>query len=339
MKAVKSSLGGALDRPDPRCRFYLFHGRDESQSRAHGDRLLAGLGGAAKSVIAGASLKDDPASLADEASAISLFGEPRGLWIEPAGEDIVAAVEALFAAPAVESPVIAIGCALRKSSGLLKLAEAHPLALAHASYELEGRDAEQMVVEIARGHGLRAAPGVAARIAAAAGNDRAIVAQELAKFALYLDAAPERPTELGHDALDAVGADMAEGDLMRLSDLALGGDLASLADALARLSSGGTEGISVVRALQRRLLMLAPMRARVERGERPDAVMTSLGKSLFWKDKPLLTKLLSSWDAKGLATAAERAGKLERDLMLTPVPVTAALGEELTAIARAARRR
>ncbi|WP_310469241.1 DNA polymerase III subunit delta [Sphingomonas sp.] len=339
MKAAKGSLAGALDRPDAKCRFYLFYGPDDSQSRGHGERLLAGLGGAAKAVIAAAALKSDPAALADEASAISLFGEPRALWIDPAGEDILAAVEALFAAPAVESPVVAIGGALRKSSALLKLAEAHPLALAHASYELEGRDAEQMVVEIARGHGLRCAPGVAARIAGAAGNDRAIVAQELAKLALYKDAAPERPGELGHDALDAVGADMAEGDVTRLSDLALGGDLAALADELARLSSGGTEAIPVVRAVQRRLLMLAPMRARVESGERPDAVMTSLGKSLFWKDKPLLTRLLASWDAKGLATVAERAGKLERDLMLTPAPVTAALGEELTAIARAARRR
>ena len=339
MKAAKGSIGGALDRPDPKCRFYLFYGPDESQSRAHGDRLLAGLGGAAKAAIAGATLKADPAALAGEAGAISLFGEPRALWIEPAGEEIVAAVEALFAAPAVESPVIAIGPALRKTSALLKLAEAHPLALAHVSYELDGRDAEQMVVEIARGVGLRLAPGVAARIAAAAGNDRAIVGQELAKLALYLDAAPERPAELGHDALDAVGADMAEGDFLRLSDLALGGDLAALADELARLSSAGTEAIPVVRALQRRLLMLAPMRAKVERGERPDAVMTSLGKSLFWKDKPVLAKLLASWDAAGLATAFERAGKLERDFMLTPAPVTAALGEELTAIARAARRR
>ena len=33
------------------------------------------------------------------------------------------------------------------------------------------------------------------------------------------------------------------------------------------------------------LLMLAPVRARIERGETADAVMTSMGKALFWKDK------------------------------------------------------
>ena len=43
MKSAKNSLGGALDRPDPAIRFYLFYGQDEGQSRAHGERLLKGL--------------------------------------------------------------------------------------------------------------------------------------------------------------------------------------------------------------------------------------------------------------------------------------------------------
>jgi DNA polymerase-3 subunit delta len=93
----------------------------------------------------------------------------------------------------------------------------------------------------------------------------------------------------------------------------------------------------VVRSLQRRLLMLAPLRARVERGERLDAVMTSMGKSLFFKDQAKVRRMLSRWNADGLATAAERAGKLERSLMFTSAPDREALGEELLAIARKAR--
>jgi DNA polymerase-3 subunit delta len=229
---------------------------------------------------------------------------------------------------------------LRKTSALLKLAEAHPQALAHASYIPEGQDAERMVIEVGRAHGLRIAASVAARVADACGNDQAIVGQEVAKLALYVGASPESPKELDHDAVDAVGADVPEGDFLRLADLALAGELGELSEELARLSSGGTEAIPVIRALQRRLLMLAPMRARVEAGERSGAVMTSLGKSLFWKDKPLLEKLLMTWDARGLETVSERAGKLERQLMRGDAPPPAeALGEELAAIARRAVRR
>jgi DNA polymerase-3 subunit delta len=337
VKASKSSIGRSVDQPAAGIRFYLFHGPDDAQSRGLGQRLLEALG-ASKFVVASNAVKADPALLADEAGAMSLFGGPRAIWVEPAGEDIAAGVAALLEANAAESPVVAIAGALRKGSALLKLAEAAPEALAFAAYPPEGADAERMVIDVGRRYGLKLGAPVAVRIAASSGNDQAIVAQELQKLALYLDASPQSPKELDHDAIDAVGADLHEGDAARLADLALSGELAELADELAR-APAGLEAIPVVRALQRRLLMLAPARARMERGESRDAVMTSMGRALFWKDKPLIGKLLSQWDAKGLATASERAGKLERDLIFSAAPGPQALGEELLAIARAARRR
>jgi DNA polymerase-3 subunit delta len=67
--------------------------------------------------------------------------------------------------------------------------------------------------------------------------------------------------------------------------------------------------------------------------------MTSLGKSLFWKDKPVIARMLSSWDAERLARVSERTGNLERSLMFSPAPERESLGEELIAIALQARRR
>ena len=338
MKATRQSIGRAVDQPNPQVRFFLFYGPDEAQSRALAQRLLRSLG-AAKFSITGASVKSDPATLTDEAGAMSLFGEPRAIWIEPAGDEITAGVEALLGAASVESPVVAIAGALRKTSALLKLAEASQQALAFAAYMPEGHDAERMVAEVGRAFGLKVSPTVAARIADAAANDQALASQELQKLALYLDASPQAPKELDHDAIDAVGTDTAEGDVMRLADLALSGEVDALADELTRLPSGGADGIPVVRSLQRRLIMLAPARARIERGESPDAVMTSLGKSLFWKDKAIVGRMLSQWDAARLAKVADRAGKLERSLMFSAAPQQEALGEELLAIAREARRR
>jgi DNA polymerase-3 subunit delta len=49
--------------------------------------------------------------------------------------------------------------------------------------------------------------------------------------------------------------------------------------------------------------------------------------------------MLAQWDAERLAKVAERAGRLERGLMFSPAPGQEALGEELLAIAREARRR
>ena len=336
MKLNKGSIGRAVDQPSNDVRFYLFHGQDESQSRALAARLLESLG-ATKFIVPAGSVKSDPASLVDEASALSLFGGKRVIWIEPATKDIEEGVGALLEAPAIESPVVGIAGALTKASALLKMAEASPSCVAYASYAPEGQDAERMVIDLGRRFGLKISPPVAMRVADAANNDQAVAAQELQKLALYVGASPEAPKELDQDAVDDVGADNSEGDFMRLADLALGGEIGELSDGLSRLPAGGSEAIPVVRSLQRRLLMLAPLRARVERGERVDAVLTSMGRALFFKDKARVQRMLSKWSADDLATVAERAGKLERSLIFTPAPDREALGEELLTIARKAR--
>ena len=339
MKAAKGSLGGALERPDPAIRFYLFYGPDEAGSRALAIRLLKGLGDAERFIVLPHAVKSDPASLADEAGAMALFGGRRALWIEPAGEEILDGVTALLEASASENAVVALAGPLRKTSGLLKLAEAHPGALAHCSYVPEGRDMERVVIDLAQAVGLRVMPDLAQRLAAAANSNQAIAAQELEKFALFLGADAARPRDLDHATVDALGADAAESHLMRLGDLALAGRMDDLLEELSRVPHGGSEAIPVLRALQRRLLMLAPLRARIERGERVDGVMASIGKALFWRDKPLVQRLLNTWSAERLAAAAVRVATLERQLMLAGVSGEAALGETLVAMARAAGRR
>ena len=338
MKAQRGSILRSVAEPDRAIRFYLFHGPDDAGSRGLAERLLKALG-AEKFAIASLAVKADPALLAAEAGAISMFGDKRLIWVDPAGEEIAEGVEALFNAPAVESPVVAIAGALRKTSALLKLAEAHGAALSHASYAPEGRDAALLVIEIGRAEGLRVDQGVASRIAAACNANQAILAHELAKFALYLDAAPDRPQELTHDVVDLLGADSGEGDMMRLGDLALSGHANALFEELDRVALTNSEAIPVIRALQRRLLQLAGLRAQVEQGKSVDAVMTSMGKALFWKDKGLMQQLLSGWSAERLAAMFERTAALEKAILFSDEPPVAALEEELVTIARAAQRR
>ena len=138
VKVSKSSIGRAVDQPAAGVRFYLFHGPDDAQSRALGQRLTEALA-ASRFVLSGSAVKADPALLADEAGAMNLFGGTRVVWVEPAGDEIAAGVEALLEANAAESPVVAIAGALRKTSALLKLAEAAPDAVAFAAYPPEGR--------------------------------------------------------------------------------------------------------------------------------------------------------------------------------------------------------
>jgi DNA polymerase-3 subunit delta len=336
VRATRTNIDRLVDQPPPDVRFYLFYGPDEAQSRALAQRLQTSLAASRELLVAGA-LKDEPGALLHAANERSLFGGARLLWIEPAGEAIAEAAEALIAASEVESATVAIAGALPKSSKLLKLAEASPAACAYVSYVPEGPEAARMVSDLGRRFGLKVSAPVAARLADMCANDQAIATRELEKLALYVDASPHTPKELPDEAIDAVGVDSSEGAFLRVADMALSGDIGSLAEELSHLPPGNSEAIVIVRSLQRRLLALAPARARVERGERPDAVMTAMGKALFWKDKPAFGRMLQKWSADDLATVAERAGRLERDIMLSPAPAVEALGEELFAIARKAR--
>jgi len=336
VKASKGTVGRSVDQPDAKIRFYLFYGPDEAQARALAERLAQALG-ATRVSVAAAALKDEPGALLHEANAMDMFGGPRAIVVEGAGDSMVDAADMLLSAPPAESVVIAIGGGLTKSSKLVKLAEGHGDALSYAAYLPEGSDAARMVSDVGRRVGLKMGPEIAGRIAGMCGNDQAIVTQELSKFALYLDASPHTPKELTDEPIEAVGVDSSESAFLRLADMALAGDLRRLANELQQLGGGSSEAIPIVRSMQRRLMMLAPIRARVERGERPDAVMTSLGKALFWKDKDVVGRMLAKWSAEDLAVIGERIGKVERGLMLSPAPEREALGEELLAIARKAR--
>lgn len=333
MKLVGARAGAALDRPDPAIRLFLFTGSDSSASRLLAQRLMNSLA-AEKVATTGAQLKSDPRWLADEAASLSMFGGKRLLWIEPAGEDIVPAVQALLELPVAEAPALAIvSSSLKKESGLKKLADPHPAILHINSEPLTAREQAAALVELASAEGLRLTPALAERVAEEANGDLLLARLELQKFALFLDAAPETPRELDEAVLDALGIDQAETDNSRPGDLALSGDLPALADELVLLESGGIDAIPVVRALQRRLLMLAPLRARIESGQRMDSVMSSV-----WRDKAVVSRVLPRWTAQRLSDAFIRVQQLERDLLMRPVPGRAALGEMLMQFARAARR-
>ena len=337
MKANKGQIERALRSPGPETRFFLLYGPDEAGSRAL--MKMMGPPDAERVELSGAELKGDPARLADEAAAISLFGGPRVVIVEPAGDEVLAAVEALIEAPAAGNPVAIVAGALKPASKMLKLALAAPSAMAFASYVPDPRDTPKLVMELAREQGLEVRPDIARRIADAAGGNRAVIAQELAKLALFLDAAPDRPQRLEADAVDAVGAASDEGDLGRLVDCVLGGDAAGLGAELARLHAIGVEGISLVRpALLRRLALLARLRAEVEQGSNVGAVMASSGKALFWKEKDVVAAQLSRWRSDLIAKSMSRVMEVQRLVMSSGGPGTVAIDEELFAICRQAAR-
>lgn len=337
MKANLNQVRAALDAVNPDIRLYLLHGPDEAGAADLATRLARAMGPDAERVdLDGAALRGDPARLADEAASISLFGGRRYIRIAGVGEESLAALTTLLETETAGNPVVAIAPSVKTSAKIVKLAQGSPRAMALACYVPDGADAERIAVGIAREHGLRPAAGVARRIAEASGGDRAIMAREIEKLALYLDSAPDRPAELDDAALDAVGADLGDAGMNAAIDAAIDGRVADLGVELARLESAGTSSIPVLRGLVRRLMSLAEMRADVEAGSSIDETVKR--HRVFFKEEASTRRALRLWTAAALDNAIDRARRAERGQMASDSAGQVLADDAFTTIARIAAR-
>ncbi len=313
MKANRQQIERALDAPASEIRIYLLYGPDEAGSAALAKRLERAMGDGAERIdLDGATLKGDPARLADEAAAFSMFGDKRWVRISGAGEESVAAIEALLEAPQAGNPVIAVSGAIKASSRLAKLCLDHPAAMAFASYVPDEREAAQIAVALGRERGVRIATDLARRIADIAANDRALMAGEIEKIALYLDAAPERPAEASGEILDLVSAETLEADVGPIVNAVLGGDVDALHHALGALAAGATPLAAATRPLLTRAMLIAQIQAEFERTGSMDRAMESAGKAIFWKDKGDVQRQVRAWPADTVARLVHRLLAAER---------------------------
>ena len=254
MKANETQIGRALDAPDTSWKLALLYGPDEAGSRALADRLSAAMGVDAERVdLDGAGLKEDPARLSDEATAITMFGGAR--WIRVTGGDETArAVQALLDAPA-GCPVVVVAGNLPKTSALLKLTLDHAHTLAFASWKPEGGKADAIAIQIGRTMGVRLSSDAARLLAEATAGDRALMMRELEKMALYVDASPDRPRPVERVDIEAVGAAVDVREAWDVVDALFDGKVAELAQEIS--GDAAADVIPGLRAIDRRALMLA----------------------------------------------------------------------------------
>ncbi|MGJ3628780.1 hypothetical protein AB5I41_21210 [Sphingomonas sp. MMS24-JH45] len=141
-----------------------------------------------------------------------------------------------------------IAPAVKASGKLVKAALDLDRAMVFACYAPSDRDAATIAVELARDSGVRLSAGAAQRIVRAAEGDRAVMAREVEKLALYLDAASERPVDADEAAVAAIGADLNEGEVGAIVEAVVAGDRRQVVEVLRRLSGPDASPIPVLRA-------------------------------------------------------------------------------------------
>ncbi|NJM50269.1 MAG: hypothetical protein HC843_04755 [Sphingomonadales bacterium] len=227
---------------------------------------------------------------------------------------------------------------MKKTSKLRKLAEGSKQALTLICYPPGEGQAAANISAMAAEQGLRMDRALAMRIARYTGLDRKLAAMEVEKLALYHDASAENPVTVDVRAFGQLSAETAEENVQALVNHVLGGKLRPLAAELAANRQMGVDAVRIIRAVQRQVTMLAALRAKVESGTSPGAVIRA-APSIFYKEKDMVEAQLIRWPPGRLAGLNGHLIDIEQKLMAVKAELgVVIMEEELTKIARAAAR-
>ncbi len=309
MRVKPPEMARLLARPDPAIRLYLLFGPDESGVRALADGFAAAQPADSERIeLTAAQLKADPARLADEAAALSLFGGSRFVWVTlgDGGDEALAAVDALLAAPTAGNPVLILGGNISATSKFVKRIEGDGRTSSCICYEPNPAEMHEIIRGLARERGLTVDGESVRMLAGLTANDRALAARELDKLALYLDASPQTPRQLTPDAVAALGADTQEEDIGGLVNAMLGGDADRLMRMLAEAEMAGLSPIRLFRTLAARVDVLARLRPEVDRGTAASRAVDSAGRAVFFKEKAAVADQLARWRSPHLARLIHR---------------------------------
>ncbi len=334
-KLSERDLIGAIgQRAD--VRLFLLFGTDPSTIEDVARKLSAQMHNAERVDLEGAQIRSDPALLADEAASISLFGYQRYIRLRLVRDEGLAGIENMLESTDGGTPVIATTGNLTPTNKLRKLGQSHPAVMMLACYPPTQSEAIAHVSRLAEAAGLRMDRDLARRVAETTGFDRTLAANEIDKIALYCDAAPDRPATVTPDIVALLGAETLEEDISSLLGAVMGGNIKATSEEIGAARQLGLNEVHIVKALQRRVVQLAGLRAEVDHGTQVGPLVDRT-RSIFFKEQNAYKQALSLWSSAKLTRLNARLFALEQRLMTGGSELAGPmLANELLVIARAA---
>ena len=199
------------------------------------------------------ALTKDPGLLADEASAISMFGGKRVLWIDAGGRDLSVLIAGVADTLPPGTSIVVEADNLRKGTPLRVLFEGRSDSASIECYAPPPASIGQMVDAEARAAGVTIAPDVREHLVSVLMGEPATARMEIAKLLLY--AGPQGKLESAD--IDALAAGAGASPADALVDLALAGDLKGLERAVTHgLADPGDAALAAMRLAARVGLLL-----------------------------------------------------------------------------------
>jgi len=344
MKLSGRGLDALLQAPQLSKNLVLLYGPDQGLVRERG-KLLAGKCVAdlkdpfSVCEFTGPQVKADPASLFDAATALSLTGENRVIWVTSATDTLTAALKPIETSQVEAWPIIVEAGELTPRSSLRKFFETSKTAASIACYADEGRGLERVIGETLAAEGLRANPEAIACLCSMLGGDRLVIRGELEKLALYVKSKDGGPGSVtGEDVLACIG-DSSSTPLDNLVYAVADGNQAAVDAALSKAFAESLNAVAIIRAVQRHFHRLHLVNGQVERGATLDTAISALRPPVFFKRKDAFHRQAWIWPRERINTVLALATECETQCKSTGMPAEVLCQRALMRIAQAARRR
>ncbi|GAB4070180.1 DNA polymerase III subunit delta [Ancylobacter sonchi] len=340
MVAVRpGDVEATLSRIDPLRPVLLLFGPDTGLVRERARIFLAKAGEGSTDPfglvrIDGDDIAGDPGRLVDEAGTVALFGGRRVISVRAGSKNIVPAVEALLAMPALDAVVVIEAGDLKKGAPLRTSCESSPRANAVACYADSERDLARLIDTMTAGAGIAIDRDAREELMSLLGGDRLASRGEVEKLLLYVAG---EPRITARHVRDIVG-DASALALDEVVDNALAGLSAEAATAYRKALGEGMRGDVILGSVARAAQGLHLMRLGIEAGGSVERAIDGARPAIHFRRKPLVEKALRSWTAARLEKAL-----LAVDDALLAARRNALLGPELAErallqLAAAARR-
>jgi len=307
---VKLAAAAALrfvQAPDKATRAALFYGPNRALVREYAEAIAAhALAGTddpfAITRLAEDEIRKDKARLDEALTAQSLLGGPRLVWARLDGEsanDAVLPALAAIEAGAGAAYFLVEGGDLAGKGKLVAAFEAAKCAVAVACYEESEGERAAFLRALIDAERISMSADAREMFIAEAHADRAIMRGELEKIALFAHGLGREVEPADLAALSAVEAEAALDDA---TQAATSGQPARALDAIDRLETVG--GVSLIKALERRLLRLLEARTLVDSaGVSPADAGDRLKPRVFWKERDAFAGQVRLWTAPRLLDA------------------------------------
>ena len=337
-------------KPDPNVPACLIYGPDPGLVRERSNRIAAHELGELKDNfglvdLTEADLKNDPARLADEISAISMLSDGRVVRIQGGGETaarlltpILEAIEDGSLNP--EAKIIVEAGDLAARSKLRKLFEADKTAVALPCYADEGRNLESIIMGTLSEVHLDAEPPALAAMMDILGADRGLTRSELEKLKLLKGVYSPDHTH-GTVTLADVEASMGAASGSSVDDIidaALIGNFNALDSELQIARAERVHPTQILRGLQTHLSRLLTVRIQMESGTNLKTAMKSLRPPVFYKRENSFAGQAQRWTPDALKGALQIALDAEIECKKTGGPEDALCAHALMSVTSRARR-